>query len=112
MIWLILAAAFIIGFSAFLIWRVFLRERIKDRWNALWYLKLPPKCECCGSWRGLRLESGRTMYPYESDSKDYWVNFGYDPKDPNRSQLLCRLCAVQHHEYWDDMWKEYYSGRL
>lgn len=33
-------------------------------------------------------------------------------RDPNRDIVLCESCAVDHYLYWDDMWSEYYSGRL
>lgn len=49
------------------------------------------------------------MYPYDSGEP---FSLKDNPNDPNRMQLLCRTCAIMHHEYWDDMWQEYYSGRL
>lgn len=33
-------------------------------------------------------------------------------EDPNRDVWLCRECAKLHHEYWDEMWDNYNSGRL
>ena len=27
-----------------------------------------------------------------------------DPPDPNAPSYLCRPCAKDHHEYWDEMW--------
>lgn len=42
---------------------------------------------------GVLWESSRTRY--------HWDGTG---EDPNRDQALCRECAVDHHEYWDDMW--------
>lgn len=57
------------------------------------------KCECCHSFRGVELESGRTAYHYEGP---------YDVfNDPNRAVGLCRGCAKDHHEHWDAMWDEY-----
>jgi hypothetical protein len=66
-----------------------------------------PKCEMCPhafhrtTIHGLRCESSRTMY--------HWDGTG---KDPNRSLLLCRQCAILHHDYWDEMWDQYNAGRL
>jgi hypothetical protein len=57
-------------------------------------------CENCGA-RPTTLESRRTAYA--------WNGIGKDPNAPIR---LCAECATEHHEYWNDMWAEYYSGRL
>jgi hypothetical protein len=38
------------------------------------------------------------------DPVAYWVL--------NAPSLLCRDCAVEHHAYWDDMWADYYNGRM
>lgn len=62
------------------------------------------RCERCGSLRGVKSEGGRTAYHYEGPSNVF--------QDPNRSVGLCRHCAVEYHQHWDDMWQEYYSGRL
>ena len=32
------------------------------------------------------------------------------PEDPNRPVMLCRSCAVDHHEYWDEMWDHVYGN--
>ncbi len=59
-------------------------------------------CEFCGSKDDVRLESSRTMYQYTG--KDGAMN------DPNRDIGLCRACAKEHHEHWDDRWNDYYSS--
>jgi len=64
-------------------------------------------CEHCGAVRGVELESSRTMY--------HWENYhGREdtPADPNRRVRLCRDCAAEHHQHWDSMWDDYYSGLL
>ena len=63
----------------------------------------PRLCEGPCGWtvRGVALESGRTSYP--------WDGVG---TDPNRPVWLCRPCAAEHHEYWDERWSEYNSDRL
>lgn len=57
-------------------------------------------CECCGhTTRTVTMEDSRTMYD--------WDGVG---EDPNRAKALCSMCAIEHHEYWDDMWDQYYQG--
>jgi hypothetical protein len=56
-------------------------------------------CSHCGSKIGVEKESSRTMY--------HWDGKG---QDPNADILFCRPCASFHHDYWDEMWNEYYSG--
>lgn len=59
------------------------------------------ECLRCGSAEGVETESSRTMYePTERDP------------NPNAPIPLCRGCAKDHHEYWDDMWNEYRAGLL
>ena len=57
--------------------------------------------ECRGD---VLFEGSRTQYHYEGEkgTKD----------DPNKDIPLCRLHAKEHHEYWNEMWAEYNSGRL
>ena len=58
-------------------------------------------CGRCGSRDQVKLESARTQYcPSETDP------------DPNADVPLCRPCAEEHHDYWNEMWNEYYAGRL
>jgi len=102
-----LVIIFVLGFSAHII-RDILRIAFHDHWRAFFVYKIWPRCEHCGTIRGLCLEDSRTCYPTNHDPFDGKSH----PDDPNRSQLLCRRCAEYHHEYWDDMWKDYYSGRL
>jgi hypothetical protein len=65
----------------------------RDQWG--W------QCERCGIEEGLEFESGRTAYEWDGKGED-----------PNRCVVLCRECAKEHHEHWDEMWEEYYRGRL
>lgn len=100
-------ASFFGGFAAFFAHKYF-SVAFQDHWRAIFVYRLAPTCEHCKTIFGLKLEDSRTQYP----GKTIWDD-GYEPhKDPNRPSLLCRMCADLHHEYWDDMWKEYYSGRL
>jgi hypothetical protein len=56
-------------------------------------------CECpgCGSTTDVQEESGRTAY--------HFTGVKGSPEDPNRSIWLCRDCAKDHHQYWDEMWE-------
>lgn len=54
---------------------------------------------CDAEGPGVELESSRTFY--------HWDGTG---EDPNADVPLCRDCARMHHEYWDEMWSEYYRG--
>lgn len=101
------AISFFLGFLARIICNVFVKV-FSDHWRAFSVYRLWPRCEHCGTMRGLALEDSRTCYPTKYDDPFEETR----PDDPNRSQLLCRSCAVDHHEYWDEMWKDYYSGRL
>lgn len=60
-------------------------------------------CENCETAEGTKLRPARTSYHYEGDDPD---------KDPNRDWMGCDVCDEQDREYWDEMWAEYYSGRL
>ncbi len=81
-----------------------LRQSLKDAWTAWWKYHERPCCARCGTLRGgLRLECSRTSYSYNGPD---------GPNNPNRPDLLCRSCAQEHHDYWNDMWRDYYSGRL
>lgn len=58
-------------------------------------------CNHCGSREGVKFEDSRTCYsPSEKDPY------------PNASIPLCRACAERHHDYWNEMWAEYYYDRL
>ena len=52
------------------------------------------RCECCGLFEGVETESSRTMYSWDGQGED-----------PNRPLRLCRSCAAEHHEHWDEMWE-------
>ena len=53
----------------------------------------PFVCANCGSTTGVELESSRTAYAWDGQGVD-----------PNANVPLCRPCAEQHHEYWDEQW--------
>lgn len=57
-------------------------------------------CQACNNGDGCEPECARTRY--------HWDGKG---DNPNRYQVLCRECAELHHEYWDEMWREYYASQ-
>jgi hypothetical protein len=57
------------------------------------FLELP-RCENCGSHIGVRREQCRTAYA---------------EAHLNLSPFLCRKCADDYHDYWDNLWADYYS---
>ena len=62
------------------------------------------RCEHCGSYEGVSLESSRTAYPFDG---------AFDsPENPNRSLHLCPTCAVEHHAHWDATWSDYHASQL
>lgn len=58
-------------------------------------------CARCGATEGVEFEDSRTCYPRHEDGTD-----------PNAPVPLCRSCAKDHHDYWDERWDEYRSGLL
>lgn len=34
----------------------------------------------------------------------------YHDEEMNKNPILCERCAEYYSEYWDDMWREYYSS--
>ena len=67
-------------------------------------------CLRCGSTVDVRWESSRTCYDTSRVRTRYERIMVPEPPDPNAPIPLCRKCAGEHHEYWDDMWSNYYSG--
>jgi hypothetical protein len=57
-------------------------------------------CERCNNPDGCEPESADTSYHWDGEGEN-----------PNRYQVLCRDCAQMHHEYWDEMWREYYASQ-
>jgi hypothetical protein len=57
-------------------------------------------CEQC-SKKNARWVSAMTMYS--------WDGTGINP---NRDLLFCDECEDEYCEFWQEMWNDYYSGRL
>lgn len=68
-------------------------------------------CEHCGCPYGVFLEDSRTMYERRQPTR-YEVIAGIQIPNPNAPLGLCRECADEHHAFWDDMWRDYYSSIL
>jgi hypothetical protein len=58
-------------------------------------------CEVCGCPDGVELEGPCTAYPWDGEGSN-----------PNRRRQLCRPCAKEHYEFWDEMWRTEREGRL
>jgi len=95
--------SFVVGFLSYFV-RESIKKAFRDQWEAFFVWRVYPRCEICGTIKNLKLEGSRTMYCFEGDWDDL--------KNPNRPKLLCSCCAEEHHDYWNDMWSEYYNGLL
>ena len=78
-------------------------QEYKDKQKAYTRYNIEFLCEFCGGFKGLKLESSRTVY--------YCYGEFDSSEDPNRDKLLCRKCATMHHDFWDDMWAAYPNCR-
>jgi hypothetical protein len=67
------------------------------------------QCEYCDSTEGVVLEDSRTSYSLP-DLTIYDLLFPEDLENPNRPIWLCRSCAEEHHEFWDEQWREYWDS--
>lgn len=54
------------------------------------------ECRCKVRWR-----SAMTAYHWEGEGED-----------PNHPVLLCEDCAEEYHDYWNEMWADYYASRM
>ena len=62
-----------------------------------------PVCERCGTSFGVSRGTRGTAYNFDG-------KIGA-PDDPNYA-TLCDGCWPEERTYWEDMWREYYGGRL
>jgi hypothetical protein len=99
---ILLAVAFLIGVLAYFVnW--------KDRWRAITW-RMFPRCEHCKRLFKIAFEGSCTAYntSYYDEKTKEWKQKDLKPwEDPNRDRLLCRCCAEEHYQYWQDMWIEY-----
>ena len=76
----------------------------------------PLVCLCCQGTLGVEMESSRTCYA--KPTLNFWEKLllpeeGLDEgPEMNKPIPLCRPCAKQHHDDWDDMWKTLENGYL
>lgn len=63
---------------------------------------VPLQCEGCHVSENLDVTSARTAYNWDGKS-DF---------NPNHPRLLCPPCTKEHHEYWDEMWRDYYANLM
>lgn len=78
-----------------------LKWRLYSLWSDGVGVGAGERCESCGTDEGIELERSRTAYAPTEENPE-----------PNQPMHLCRSCAADYHDYWDDMWAEYNSGRL
>jgi len=57
------------------------------------------RCPHCKRFRFLHKVQPATRY--------YWDGTG---EDPNKVPDLCDDCRESYYDYWNEMWREYYSG--
>jgi len=58
----------------------------------------------CLSTEGLSWTPALSRYPWDIDESP--------TEDPNRDMFFCPACAKAWIDYWEEMWREYYSGLL
>lgn len=58
-------------------------------------------CARCDTTENVSLENSRTCHVAREEEPN-----------PNAPIPLCPSCAKEHHEYWDEMWADYYRGRI
>lgn len=62
----------------------------------------PGVCEQCGETVDVVVTSpSRTLYHWDGEGEN-----------PNRDLTLCPEHSLEHQEYWDSRWAEYYSQIL
>jgi hypothetical protein len=61
------------------------------------------RCERCGSKNPI---ARRAMTNYDTSHLDLRFD-----DDPNGDEYLCEFCHLEYVEYWNEQWREYYSGR-
>jgi hypothetical protein len=71
-------------------------------------------CHHCGTHHGVEWEPSRTAYA--KPVLNWWQRLLLDGEglgavpDPNDPAWLCRACAKEYHEFWDEMWNDYYHA--
>lgn len=75
----------------------------------------PAKCEQCEATAGVEYEGSRTAYAVPSVNA--WQRLLLDDEgltrelpDPNTGMWLCRDCAKDYQDYWDEMWENARQG--
>lgn len=86
----------------------------------------PNQCEYCHIEKSLKLICGMTNYviPYKkptrwnmlepdfTEEEQLKINDIKRKQDPNGSLWLCNECEMEHIEYWENQWNEYYKGLM
>lgn len=73
---------------------------------------LPGQCELCYT-SGARARKVPSMTSYAEEPRNKWhVLTDSYPPPANPDLFLCRDCEEEYVSYWEEMWREYYSGLL
>lgn len=99
--------SFVVSFAFFCFKTTQCYRALSDSYKMTYYGVYRLSCEHCNRLETVlkstvRLEYSRTCYNYDGklESKN----------NPNRPKLLCCCCADDYHDYWDEMWTDYYSS--
>jgi len=65
--------------------------------------KVKLRCLCCKSSQNVFIESSRTKF-VTTDGRWDWI--------ANMPLPLCRICAKDYHEYWDEKWENWYYSQI
>ena len=80
------------------------RDRRIKQYHEDLYKRIEKKGECEHCKRkGIKLNwvYSNTAYHWDKDTST---------EDPNRPHYYCEECALEDAEYWEERWREYYSG--
>jgi hypothetical protein len=69
-------------------------------------------CIACNTTEGVRLEPSRTQYDTSYPRTRFERILDPEPENPNIDIPLCRSCAEDHHEYWNQMWQMVRSNQM
>ena len=69
-------------------------------------------CTYCRATEGVRIETAQTAYDTSYPRTRFERILEPEPESPNIDLPMCRDCAADYHEYWTEMWDEYYRNMM
>jgi hypothetical protein len=60
----------------------------------------------------LQLNLGKCEGRCQRDEDVPRVEYRENRMDSDKTYMLCGWCATEDEEYWDEMWRDYWSSRL